>query len=121
MYEPMLARESTATMTPPSKMNPRVVVPWLGFTSSMTSRSKESTCCVDNRLNAGPSALMLAEIDAPAAPPLEGGGGFAGLATSLDAHQPLVAKGMLRQLPVARQRFRRDRWSVLRMMSLSSM
>ena len=40
----MLARESTATMMPPSKMKLSVVVPCAGFTISMTSRSKESTC-----------------------------------------------------------------------------
>lgn len=44
MYEPMVARESTAMMTPPWKMKPSVVVPWQGLTSSTTSRSKESTC-----------------------------------------------------------------------------
>ncbi len=44
MYEPMVARESTAMITPPSKMKPSVVVPWLGFTNSTTSRSKLSIC-----------------------------------------------------------------------------
>lgn len=40
----MLARESTATITPSLKMKASVVVPCAGFTISMTSRSKESTC-----------------------------------------------------------------------------
>lgn len=43
----MLARESTATMTPSLKMKASVVVPCAGFTISMTSRSKESTCTRD--------------------------------------------------------------------------
>ena len=47
MYEPMLARESTAMMTPCLKMNPRVVVPCLGFTSSIASLPKLSTCNSD--------------------------------------------------------------------------
>lgn len=46
MYDPMLARESTATMTPSLKMKASVVVPCAGFTISITSRSKESTCAV---------------------------------------------------------------------------
>ena len=32
MYGPCDARESTAMITPPSKMKPNVVVPWLGLT-----------------------------------------------------------------------------------------
>lgn len=44
MYEPMVARESTAMITPCSKMKPRVVVPWQGLTISTTSRSKVSNC-----------------------------------------------------------------------------
>ena len=47
MYEPMLARESTAMMTPCLKMNPRVVVPCLGFTSSIASLPKLFTCNSD--------------------------------------------------------------------------
>ena len=38
MYDPWLARESTATMMPPLKMKPSVVVPWLGLTSVTASR-----------------------------------------------------------------------------------
>ena len=40
----MLALESTAMITPCSKMKPSVVVPWLGFTYAITSDSKVSTC-----------------------------------------------------------------------------
>ena len=43
IYEPMLALESTAMITPCSKMKPNVVVPWLGFTYAITSDSKVST------------------------------------------------------------------------------
>ena len=80
MYDPMLARESTATMTPPSKMKPRVVVPWLGFTSSMTSRSKESGCCAKKHVDQHPrrTALRLsfkAWQEAPAARRVGRGGG----------------------------------------------
>ncbi len=39
-----MALESTAMITPPWKMNPSVVVPWQGLTSSTTSRSKQSSC-----------------------------------------------------------------------------
>lgn len=42
MYGPMLARESTAMMTPSLKMKPSVVVPWLGFTRSTASCSNPS-------------------------------------------------------------------------------
>lgn len=43
MYGPILARESTATMTPCSNRNASVVVPWHGCTKSITSRSKASS------------------------------------------------------------------------------
>ena len=36
-------------MTPPWKMKPSVVVPWLGFTYSTTSRSNESICKTSGR------------------------------------------------------------------------
>jgi hypothetical protein len=44
IYDPMLALESTAMITPCLKMNPKVVVPWLGFTYAITSCSNLSTC-----------------------------------------------------------------------------
>jgi hypothetical protein len=50
MYGPMDARESTAMMTPPLKMNPRVVVPWLGCRGHKHTHkppeSSQSVCCV---------------------------------------------------------------------------
>lgn len=53
MYGPMLARESTAMITPSLKMNPSVVVPWLGLTRSTASFSKPSSCGARVEKNSG--------------------------------------------------------------------
>ncbi len=58
MYEPMVALESTAMMTPPWKMKPRVVVPWQGFTISTTCRSKESSCRSQHTSSVSGCALL---------------------------------------------------------------